>query len=133
MSASDHIGDQFYHGTWAGWLRKGQLIRPAGDLSRADLGITNFQISSPKHVYVTQNPDDAQWYAEQGYRTIDAMGHRIGNMPVYGARPVVYRVQPQGPVEQDPSRDYQDRQSYRILGTAKILGRHWEGKTWDEH
>jgi hypothetical protein len=133
MSASDAIGKQFYHGTWAGWLRKGQLIRPASDLLSTTFGMRNFKISSPHHVYITENPEDAQWYAEQGYRNIDAMGHRINDIPIHGARPVVYRVEPRGSLEPDTSLDIQDRKSYRLLGNAKILDRHWVGKTWDEH
>lgn len=121
--------EPLYHGTWAGWLRKGQILRPAHDLRSSTFGLRNFQLSSPHHVYVTSNPEDAKWYAELGYRNIDAMGHQINGIPVLGTRPVVYRVEPRGTVERDPSRDIQDRQSYRILGTAKILGRQWEGLT----
>ena len=127
------IDEPLNHGTWAGWLRKGQIIRPSSDMRHENFGLTNFRQSSPHHVYVTTNPEDAKWYAEQGYRNIDAMGHQINGIPVLGTRPVVYRVQPRGTIERDPSKDIQDRQSYRILGTAKILGRQWEGLTWDEH
>lgn len=129
MAASDNINDQqFYHGTWAGWLKKGQVLKSAKDRIEKDLGITNYGLSSPHHVYVTTDPEDAKWYAQQGYAALEKMGHKIGNIPVIGARPVVYRVQPRGTVEKDPSKDYQDRKSYRVLGDAKILGRHWEGE-----
>lgn len=128
MAASDNINDQqFYHGTWAGWMKKGQIIKPPSDLLHETMGLSNYKVSSPHHVYVTTNPEDARWYAERGYETLAKMGHKIDNIPVIGARPVVYRVQPRGTVEKDPSKDYQDRQSYRILGNAKILDRHWEG------
>lgn len=127
MSASDNISDQqFYHGTWAGWMRKGQVIKPTS--SRELEGISNYKISSPHHVYVTTNPEDAKWYAEKGYDELRKMGHKIDGIPVIGARPVVYKVQPRGTVEKDPSRDLQDFHSYRVLGDAKILGRHWEGE-----
>ena len=126
MSASDHLHKDLFHGTWAGWLRKGQLIRPAYDLKRDLFGLTNYKISSPEHVYATHNPDDAQWYAEQGYKEMEKMGFELGGHRIYGVQPVVYRVEPRGIVEQDPSRDYQDRQSVRIHGPAKILERHWE-------
>lgn len=127
MPASDNLnGQQFYHGTWAGWLRKGQVIKPAKSRLHEDMGLTNFSLSSPHHVYVTTDPEDAKWYAELGYQNLEKMGHKIDNVPVIGAKPVVYRVQPRGTVQKDTSRDVQDRNSYKILGDAKILGRHWE-------
>lgn len=129
MAASEHVSEtQFYHGTWAGWLKKGQVIKPSKARSEKDVSITNFGISSPHHVYVTTNPEDAKWYAETAYQDLAEMGHKINNIPVIGAKPVVYRVQPRGTMEKDPSRDVQDRSSYRVLGDAKILGRHWEGE-----
>ena len=127
MSAKDNVNEQqFYHGTWAGWMRKGQVLKPSA--SREAEGVKNFNLSSSKHVYVTTNPEDAKWYAEKGYSELEKMGHKIGDIPVVGAKPVVYRVQPRGKVEKDPSKDDQDTQSYRVLGDAKILGRHWEGE-----
>lgn len=116
-----------YHGTWAGWLRKGQLIRPSSDLKAENLGLRNFKISSPEHVYATHSLEDAQWYANLGYESLKKMNFKIGDIPVHGAQPTVYRVEPRGIVSKDPSRDYQDRASYRIHGPAKILGRQWEG------
>lgn len=126
MTLGEQFGD-LYHGTWAGWMRKGQLIRPSSDTDSELAGVTNFKISSPEHVYVTSNPDDAQWYAEQGYKELESKGFKVGDIPVLGARPTVYRVEPRGSVEKDPSKDEQDRSSYRIRGSAKIIGRHWEG------
>lgn len=121
--------EPLYHGTWAGWLRKGQLIRPANDMLSETMGLRNFKLSSPEHVYVTKNFDDAKWYAELGYENIKKMGHKIGDIPVIGAKPTVYQVQPRGTLDKDPSKDFQDRASYRIRGSAKILGRQWEGMT----
>lgn len=119
--------EPLYHGTWAGWLRKGQLIRPSHDLLNQNFGLRNFRLSSPEHVYATKNLEDAQWYANLGYENLKKMDFKLGDIPVHGARPTVYQIEPRGTVEKDPSRDYQDRASYRIRGTAKILGRQWEG------
>lgn len=119
--------EPLYHGTWAGWLRKGQLIRPASDLSSETFGLRNFRISSPEHVYATSNPEDARWYAELGYENLKKLNFKIDNVPIVGAKPTVYQIEPRGSVERDPSKDYQDRASYRIRGSAKILGRQWEG------
>lgn len=125
MSAQDDR--PLYHGTWAGWLRKGQLLRPSSDLLGQNLGLRNFKLSSPAHVYVTHNLEDAQWYANLGYDSLKKMDFKLDNIPVHGARPTVYRVEPRGLIDKDPSQDYQDRSSYRIHGPAKILGRQWEG------
>lgn len=119
--------EPLYHGTWAGWLRKGQLLRPPRDVHRDFFGLTNFRISSPEHVYATTNPEDAKWYAELGYDNLRKNDFRVENIPIYGAKPTVYQIEPRGLVDRDPSRDYQDRASYRIHGPAKILGRQWEG------
>lgn len=123
MAAIENIsGQQFYHGTWAGWLRKGQIIRPAKDLLGENMGLTNFSISSPEHVYVTTNPEDAKWYAELGYKNIEQMGHKINDIPVIGARPVVYQVQPRGYLQKDISKS-----AYKVSGDAKILNKYWSG------
>lgn len=129
MAASDNVNEQqFYHGTWAGWLKKGQVLKPTRVRAKEGVGFSNFGISSPDHVYVTTNPEDAKLYAETGYKDLEEMGHKINNITVVGAKPVVYRVQPRGTIEKDPSMDVQDKYSYRVLGDAKILGRHWEGE-----
>ena len=101
MAASDNLSDaQFYHGTYAGWLRKGSNILPA-----IETGNQNFGLSSPHHVYMTTDPEKARWYAEQTYKNLEANGFKIGNTPIFGAKPVVYRVSPIGHVEEDPNSD----------------------------
>jgi len=119
--------EPLYHGTWAGWLRRGQLIRPANDLRSSTFGLRNFRISSPDHTYASASPEEAKWYAELGYKNIEELGHKINDIPIYGARPVVYQVEPRGRVERDPSSDYYARAAYRIHGPLKILGKQWEG------
>lgn len=123
MAASDNINDQqFYHGTWAGWMKKGQLITPASSRE----GYTNFSMSSPNHVYVTKDPELARGWAEMVYEGLEKQGHVINNIPVVGAKPVVYKVEPQGNVEQDPNFR-SGGESYRVRGNARIISRHWEG------
>ena len=122
MTDPDNLNQQqfgrvLYHGTWAGWLRKGQNLLPGGGM-----GMSNFGISSPEHVYLTTDPEKAKWYAEQTYKELVRSGLKMGNVPVIGASPTVYTVHPSADVEEDPNSDTPG--VHWRAKKAKITGRY---------
>lgn len=104
-----------FHGTYAGWLRKGQLLVPGG--------VSNFGISSPTHVYLTSDPEEARWYADQTYRQLERQNFKIGNVPVHGASPTVYEAHPLAGIEQDPNLGSGDSPTSFRTTRARIVGR----------
>ncbi len=110
MAAVDDPGP-FFHGTKAD-LRAGDLLEPGRDSNFGGRRRAN-------HVYLTATLDAATWGAEL------AVGDRPGR---------IYRVEPTGPIEDDPNltdqrfpgnptRSYRTKQPVRVV--EEVVG--WEG------
>lgn len=104
MSASDHLGPQFYHGTtMASGLDVGDMIEPGHTAQH--------EISSGQHVYFTDAEHRAKKWASHA-----AGGHQPGMR--------VFTVVPTGPHELDTNWEsdpdyemsYQSRHPLRITG-----------------
>ncbi len=115
MSLADAANSQepgpFYHGTRAD-LKPGDLLEPGGSSNYGERKQANF-------IYLTATLDAATWGAEL------AVGEGPGR---------IYRVEPTGPVEDDPNltdkkfpgnptRSYRTRQPLRVV--SEVLD--WEG------
>lgn len=103
MAATDHLGPQFYHGTSvASGLDVGDMLTP-GHAPMHD-------ISSPDHVYFTDNGGAARKYASYA-----AGGYKPGMR--------VFTVQPTGPYEPDPNEWSDDYEAhYRTTSPLRITG-----------
>lgn len=111
MSGAAHDGGPFYHGTKAD-LRPGDLLEPGRTSNFGERRTAN-------HVYLTATLDAATWGAEL------AVGEGRGR---------IYRVEPTGPLEDDPNltdqrfpgnptRSYRTRQPVRVVGEVE----DWQG------
>jgi hypothetical protein len=104
-----------YHGTTAGFLKKGDYLKPSG-------GASNYDVSSKEHIYVTPDPEQAQTYAVSTYEEL-----KNNNQLMEGAHPTVYQVHPRSVVEPDPNTFG----ALRSKGSARILGKQWEAPMYN--
>jgi hypothetical protein len=88
MAASEHLSQQFFHGT-AHPFKPGDLLEPAQGLHGPSTG---------KHVYMTSK-DMAEEYAGMAVEQL----HDMGKYDPAVHKPRVFQVEPLGPVEEDPS------------------------------
>lgn len=108
MSASDHLGPQWFHGTDAE-LNPGQLIHPAS------AGYAQQTGGSADHAHMTRSTYQAGVYATRAHRT-------PGN---------VYRVEPTGPSEPDPQHTSSDDLGsvhMRSSSPLRVIGLHKQVK-----
>lgn len=88
MPSSDHLSNQFFHGT-AHPFKVGDVIFPHRGLHGPSTG---------EHVYITSR-DMAGEYADMAVEQLEDMGEL--NSKVH--KPRVFQVEPLGSVEEDPS------------------------------
>ena len=104
MTASDHLGPQWYHGTTAAsGLDVGDMITPGHTPVH--------EISSSQHVYFTSNQGAARKYAGNA-----AGGYKPGMR--------VFSVEPTGPYEPDPNEWSDEYETHnRSSSPLRITGR----------